>query len=302
MKALVTGAAGFIGRNFSVYLQSLGWGVEEVDIRSNADCLLWFRRNTFHNRGRYDLVVHAAAMGPNRKSIDQAPSYSVYNTLLDAAMFDWAIETAQPQVVYFSSSAVYPAILQGDTSSATRRRLAENDIEPTLSYSRPFDRYGEVKLHGEMLALAARECGIGVTVVRPFSGYGTDQTEDFPFGAFLRRAQRHEDPFKIWGNADQARDFIHIDDVVRGTMALVEAGVTKPVNLCTGVDTTMYDLASRMIASVALKGDYAPDIEVDKSAPMGVLHRVGDPTLLQTWYTPQVTLNEGIARAMAGRP
>src|SRR5262245_26441665 len=176
---------------------------------------------------RYDLVIHAAARGPNRRAIDTQPSNFAYNTLLDATMFEWFMRTDQRHLVYISSCAVYTPNIgmmseDGDTFS-------------------PFDTYGQTKAHGERLAAAAIDAGQNVTVVRPFSGYGEDQSVDFPFRAFVERAKRKEDPFTIWGNAQQVRDWIHVDDIVNGTLALVEhgKGVLPPMNLCTGRRVSM---------------------------------------------------------------
>jgi nucleoside-diphosphate-sugar epimerase len=164
----------------------------------------------------YDLVVHAAAQSPHRAAIDGDPASTIYNQHLDAAMFDWAVRTGQGRMLYLSSCAAA-------------------DAEP--------DDYGLLKLTGERLAAQARRAGLPVTVVRPYSGYGEDQSEDFPFGAFVARAKRREDPFTIWGDGQQVRDWIHVDDVVAGARAVADGGTQEPVELCTGMSTTLRELA-----------------------------------------------------------
>jgi nucleoside-diphosphate-sugar epimerase len=91
------------------------------------------------------------------------------------------------------------------------------------------------------------------------------------------------------------RDWIHIDDVVAGTMALVDANLSTPVNLCTGVGTSMHTLAKIIHAQIE---GYQPAIQTDYDAPMGVFHRVGDPTKLSEFYQPVVSIEEGIKRAL----
>jgi nucleoside-diphosphate-sugar epimerase len=145
------------------------------------------------------------------------------------------------------------------------------------------------------MAAQARRAGLPVTVVRPYSGYGEDQSTDFPFGAFVARAKRREDPFTIWGDGGQVRDWIHVDDLVAGALAVVDSGVEEPVSLCTGIGTSMFDLASMMIREVG-----GPETFLfDGDKPAGVSVRVGDPTRMLEFYTPQVTLAEGIKRALA---
>lgn len=241
----------------------------------------------------YDLVVHAAASSPHRAAIDQEPVHMARNLQLDAGLFDWAVRTGQGRVVYLSSSAAYPIRWQ-KAGSEQRGPLAEEDIN-LYSAAEPDAAYGWTKLTGERLAAAARAAGQAVTVVRPFSGYGTDQTEDFPFRALVERARRREDPFTIWGDGGQVRDWIHIDDVVAGILAVVESGTDEPVNLCTGVGTSMVDLARMACTAVG----YEPEFEFRLDRPAGVAYRVGEPTRLHQYYTPQISLEVGVKRALA---
>lgn len=291
MKALVTGSAGFVGRHVSTELMNRGyqvWLVDPADPDAPNDCLRRFEID----KTVYDLVVHAAARAPHRAAIDGQPASAVYNRLLDAAMFDWAIRTGQRRVLYLSSSAVYPSVFQRGVGDV---RLSEDlQLIPGQPVTMPPDVYGWTKLAGEQMAALAADAGLPVHVVRPFSGYGEDQSEDFPFGAFIARAKRREDPFKVWGDGSQVRDWIHIDDVVRGALAVVDADVREPVNLCTGIGTSLGELAQ----TVAAFEGYAPEFEFDLRAPAGVAYRVGDPTRFHEIYTPRVSLAEGVARAL----
>ncbi len=156
------------------------------------------------------------------------------------------------------------------------------------------DDYGLLKLTGERMAAQARRAGVPVTVVRPFSGYGEDQGVDWPFGAFVDRARRRADPFEIWGDGQQVRDWIHVDDVVRGALAVAESGTEEPVSLCTGVGTSMSALAQMTCAEAG----YYPVIQPRSDRPAGSTWSVGDPTALLRYYQPQVSLAEGVKRAL----
>lgn len=291
MKVLITGAAGFLGRHFTARLLADGHGVTRVDIASQVvhiDALEVFRRETV----RYDLVMHCAAVSPHRAAIDgKALAVGAGNLALDAAMFEWAARARPGRVVYFSSSAAYPVSYQH--VNAAKRTMVEDLIDP--SDPEPPDAiYGWVKLTGERLAAAYREQGGAVTVLRPFSGYGEDQGTDWPFGAFRDRATARQDPYTIWGDGTQVRDWIHVDDVVGGTLAAVEHGVDGPLNLCTGVGTSMRDLARLFVIGAGFKTNY----EFLSDRPSGVAYRVGDPTRMLEVYQPQVSLEEGVARAV----
>jgi len=294
MRALVTGSAGFLGRHFRAELERRGWDVDGWDLVEDNDCLELFRHST---PTRYDLVVHAAAYEPHRAAIDGAADHLARNLHLDAAMFSWAQRTGQRRVLYLSSSAAYPVKLQSD---AFRHRLVESnvvrdqtDMSPgwEWTWSMPDAGYGWAKLTGERMAAGM---SIPVHIVRPFSGYGSDQDERWPFGAFVARAARRDGPFVIWGPGTQVRDWVHVDDVVAGALAVVDADVRVPVNICTGVGTSMTELASLMCAEAG----YTPTFELRPDAPVGVAYRVGDPTLLNTIYAAKVDLAEGVARAL----
>jgi len=291
MKALITGSAGFVGRHMSAELSRRGWTLARFDIADGPDALNVFRS---HSSTHYDLVVHAAASAPHRAAIDGEAEHFARNVHLDSAMFDWAVRTGQGRVLYLSSSAAYPIDLQDD--HATARELREDDIrwEGRRNIGNPDAAYGWAKLTGERLAAAARRKGLPVTVVRPFSGYGEDQSENFPFRALVERARRREDPFVIWGDGNQVRDWIHIDDVVAGALAVVESGTEDPVNLCTGIGTSMRELAELACELVG----YRPRFEFLTGKPAGVAYRVGDPARLHQYYGPEVTLAEGVARAL----
>lgn len=293
-RALVTGSAGFVGRHMRQRLLDDGFEVTGVDIAHSLDAMQYVRET-----GRlFDIVVHAAAAGPNRAAIDGEPLNFPYNVKLDATMIEWAARTRQRHFVYLSSSAVYPAYMQIDSANEYDRRLVETDVDNIME--EPADTYGFTKLVGERMIEAACAYGLNATVVRPFSGYGTDQSEDFPFRAFIERARRKEQPFKIWGSANQIRDFIHIDDIVEAIMRLVEDGATLPVNLCTGQGTSMMEFAQRVWR--AAHPDRLEDFEteVDTDAPLGVHYRVGNPDRLHLHYVPKISLEEGIARALKG--
>jgi nucleoside-diphosphate-sugar epimerase len=292
MRALVTGDLGFLGRHFRAELEARGYSVTGLDIKrtSSQDCRAYFGRNIGQgNRRPYDLVVHAAAVVGGRETIDGDPLATAVNFSLDAEMFRWAALAQPGRVIYFSSSAAYPTWLQD-----ARHRYSLT--EPMMNGSDPDQVYGLSKMVGERLATSLRLAGVPITVVRPFSGYGEDQDATYPFRAFIERARRREDPFRLWCG-DCVRDFIHVDDIVKGTLALAEADVVLPVNIATGVPTSFMRLAELVCTAAG----YTPDsILADPTMPTGVQYRVGDPSALQLYYQPQVSLEDGIARCFEG--
>ncbi|WP_161500838.1 NAD-dependent epimerase/dehydratase family protein [Embleya scabrispora] len=300
MKVLLTGSEGFVGRHLRRALEERGDDVTGVDLGRGLDCIHLFRRGDHRKPTgfpdlptRYDLAIHCAAIVGGRQSIDGSPLSIATNLALDAWFFRWLVDRhGARRAVYFSSSAAYPVALQDPEG----RALTESDIDladPQL----PDQTYGWAKLTGEQLAAHAEAAGTRVHVFRPFSGYGTDQDNDYPFRAFVDRARRQADPFTIWGDGNQVRDWIHIDDVVTAVLTAVDQDVPGPVNLSTGRATSFNDLADMIIAEYG----YRPAIRHELAAPRGVAYRVGDPTRMKTFHTPRVSLEEGIRRALANR-
>jgi nucleoside-diphosphate-sugar epimerase len=286
-RALITGSAGMIGRHFSPYLKDQGWEVVSCDVKTGIDVRRFFE--VAHSS--YDLVLHCAAHVGGRLDIENKAAFiGAYNVQLDGAVFEWALRTRPAHLVYWSSSAAYPTLLQ---TGYVPTLLREEDID--ISHPSVADQtYGWAKLVGERMAYECQQEGLKVHVFRPFSGYASDQCTDYPFGAYLERARNRQDPFTIWGDGDQVRDFIHIDDIISATMAAIDNDYPGPLNLCTGIPTSFNTLAS-MVTNAA---GYSPAVEHDRTKPEGVRYRVGDPTEMHKVWVPKVSLEEGIKRVL----
>lgn len=285
MKILITGDAGFVGRAFHRALDNKGHDITGIDIANGIDCRDFFKKDDT----KYDVVIHLAAIVGGRATIEGNPLAVATDLAIDSDMFQWAIRTKPKHVVYFSSSAAYPIYLQ---RLAYKQSLRENDIN--LDHIRTPDlSYGWAKLTGETLARYARNEGLNVTVLRPFSGYGSDQALDYPFPSLIERAKRKADPFDVWGTGEQTRDFIHIDDIVAATFEAVKNKINT-LNLCTGRPTSFIQLAEMTM----LQAGYLAPIRKHPGKPSGVEYRVGNPTKMLEIYTPKISLEEGIARAL----
>lgn len=289
-RALVTGSAGLIGRHFVTYLKKHDWYVTCLDTKFNLDVREFFRDSERH----FDLVVHCAAHVGGRLDIENKAAFiAAYNTQLDGAMFEWALRTRPAHVVYWSSSAAYPAELQTEHSDLSGCQLREIDID--VSFPDPADQtYGWAKLVGERLAMEAGAEGLKVHVFRPFSGWADDQDTSYPVGAFIERARKRADPFTVWGDGEQVRDFIHVSDIINAAMAAIDADYYDPLNLCSGIPTSFNELAQLVTSATG----YSPTIEHDRTKPVGVQYRVGNPTEMRKVWEPRVSLEDGIKSAL----
>jgi GDP-L-fucose synthase len=215
---------------------------------------------------------------------------------IDAEFWQWA-KAAQPaKTICFSSSAAYPVSLQREGDHVL---LSEDMITFEGDIGMPDMTYGWAKLTCEYLArLAYEKHGLRSVCYRPFSGYGEDQDDAYPFPSICKRAieLRGGSELTVWGSGTQMRDFIHISDCVTGvltTMDRVDDG--DAINLSTGILTSFLDFAA-MAADLL---GYSPRVTGLSDKPSGVHARGGDTTKQNALgFFPRVEFRAGIQRAL----
>ncbi len=287
MKVLITGHRGFIGSYLHKYHESWGDDLTLIDIVEGNDARDFFRRDDT----KYDLVWHMAGVIGGRKGIEGQPLSVAVDLSIDAEYYNWIMRTKPHHAVYMSSSAAYPIALQHQGSKVM---LREQDIL-LEAVDNPDYTYGWSKLTGEYLAQFVEDTTMHV--FRPFSGYGGTQALDYPFPSFIERAKRKDDPFEIWGDGNQVRDFIHVQDLVKCMFAAIDNNVDGPVNIGWSRPTSFNDLADLVTSMVG----YSPDYHHIINNPVGVDYRVCDNSKMLSFYTPKIHLEDGIMMALAGK-
>jgi len=280
MKILITGSEGFVGKYFKKKLAE--HDLTCIDIKKGVDCRAFFKVVDT----QYDLVIHLAAIVGGRESIEGRPMAVADNLSIDSEFFQWCLKTQPHKVVYFSSSAAYPIVMQNNPEST----LHESDINFEYPLGLPDMTYGWSKLTGEYLANFVPN----VHIFRPFSGYAWDQDSTYPFPMYVIRALHKKQEFEVWGPGTQTRDFIHMTDVVNAVMTAVEENIYGPTNLGWGRSTSFLELAQMSMDAVG----YQQQIVTRPDKPVGCMHRVSDNTKLLSFYTPKITLEEGIKEAV----
>ena len=318
-KILITGGAGFVGRRFCKRFLDMGDDVVCVDPVAkdtggldpingwplfnpldydnfhffNVDCRSWFKT---HLDDDFDYVFHLAAMVGGRAMIENRPLAVADDLSIDAEYWQWA-EKAQPaKTACFSSSAAYPINRQ---RAEDYELLTEDMISFDDDIGMPDMSYGWAKLTCEYLArLAYAKHGLKSICYRPFSGYGEDQDDSYPFPSICKRAMRHVDEpiLNVWGTGDQMRDFIYIDDCVDGVLATIDQiDDGDALNLSTGIYTSFKQFA-RIAAEEC---GYQPDVIGLSDKPSGVFARGGDTAKQATYGFRSTTMfREGIKTAI----
>lgn len=320
-KILITGGAGFVGRHLCKALLDAGHVVICIDnivpftggidprrkgswplynpleyqnfIFIDEDCRDYFQRTDDRD---FDIVYHLAAMVGGREMIEHNPLAVAEDLAIDASFWQWAKKVQPQKSVCFSSSAAYPIKYQRKEGY---RLLCEDMIDFGDDIGHPDLSYGWAKLTHEYLGrLAYEKHGIKSVTYRPFSGYGEDQDSAYPFPSICKRAlnMKGSDELTVWGTGDQMRDFIHIEDCIRGiltTTDLVDNG--SPINLSTGILTSFKSFAYQAAQIVG----YSPVINGTSCKPEGVFARGGD-TSLQTelGISHRISFKEGIRRGI----
>lgn len=306
MKVLITGAAGFLGRHFVWHHLDMDDDVIAVDDLSNEHSYWplgsyekW--KSDVREAIRYirlkkidlDMVYHFAAPVGGRMKIEHDPLFNAESLEIDSAVIRWlASLDKKPLLVYPSSSAVYPVYLQNETTSS----MVEGMFRPSNQrWGAPDEAYGFVKMAAELLLDKASRYGLESIILRPFSGYGEGQSQEYPFPTIMRKVARQDPEITIWGSGSQVRDFIHVDDIVGATQALIDAEFRGAMNLATGVGTSMTEL---LILALNNQGYSPQTVDYDTSKPEGVMHRVGSTELLDNFYRPKVSLEQGTRRVL----
>ena len=231
MKAIVTGAAGFIGSHLCQRLLKEQWSVVGIDNfdnfydpeikRSNIkDCLpnKRFRlveadirdaatMNKTAAEGA-DIIVHLAARAGVRPSIEQPALYADVNVNGTVAMLEAARKNGIKKFVFASSSSAY-----GNNKKVP---FSEDD-----NVDFPISPYAATKKAGELICHTYHHLfGIAMTCLRFFTVYGPRQRPDLAIHKFTRLIEEGK-PIPVYGDGSMMRDFTYIDDITDGTVAAI---------------------------------------------------------------------------------
>jgi UDP-glucose 4-epimerase len=305
MKVLVTGGASFIGSHLVEKLVEMGREVIVVDNfstgrienLSNLPVMIYNMDLTDYEIALkmtkdVDIVYHLAAVHGGREFIhfheaDTGDDFVINHNVLKACA-----KNGVKKIIFTSSACVYEESLQ---SQESYRPLKETDID----FSKPLKAdklYGWSKLLFEMeLDVFSRTYGIDYAIARFFTAYGPRENNTHAIMALLNRAIHKNDPYVIWGDGTQGRDFIFVDDLVRGLISL--EGVSKEaVNFGYGKIITINEAVE---AIFELTGFRPEKIEYDKSKPTGPHSRVADISKAKSLldWEPKVSLKEGLRKS-----
>jgi GDP-4-dehydro-6-deoxy-D-mannose reductase len=306
VRALVTGAAGFAGQWLCRELLHSGWEVWGTRLddalppgaldSETGDAVRWWEGDLRAPTAAHDAIeaatpdaiFHLAGIAhvPSANA-DPAGTLEV-NVILAARLLAHvrarrAAGTLDPVVVMVGSGEQYG-----------RHALAEMPLDEGAA-QQPMGVYAASKAAQEVIALEAhRTGGVRVIAVRPFNHTGPGQSPNFVVPALVRRAVALRGTSKslVMGNTDTIRDFSHVEDVVRGYVALAERGTAgEAYNIASGVGTEMAALARRILALAGVDAKLQMDPALVRPADVPAL--VGSAARLRaaTGWTPRHSLD-----------
>src|SRR3972149_7263131 len=230
MKILITGSSGFVGKSLVNFL-SRKHQIVKYDLKNGQDVL--DEKMLFKKLKNVDLVIHLAAFISASESWDKPSDYLRNNALGTLSVVRNSIKTNVKKIIFFSSAAV----------KAT-----------------PLTPYAVSKIAAESI------CGlykndINIVIVRPENIYGSGQKEAYGYviHSFIR-AIKGGQPVKIYGDGNQTRDFIYIDDIITTVNKMVGMNIKSGtvISLGTGKAVKIVNLAKKVakIMNVKLKAEY----------------------------------------------
>jgi nucleoside-diphosphate-sugar epimerase len=313
-RIVVTGGASFIGSHLTEMLADTGAEMTVADdlssgrlehlaaIQAQITFLQGDLREPKFARAAMagqEIVFHLAASHGGRGYIYTHPVECTNNMLLDHTVFAAAAASGVKKIVFASSACVYPTNLQADERS--RILLKEDDAnfdEPGKAFAD--GEYGWAKLMGELqLRAFCKQFGLAGIVCRIFTAYGERENESHAVIALIAKAAARMDPFPIWGDGLQTRNFTYVRDTVTG-MALAGAILDgfDVVNVGTDTHHTILELVREIFRCV----NWRPQqIHRQPDKPVGVKSRAADVSKCRQLlgWVPSHSLREGVDRTAA---
>jgi len=317
-KILVLGGGGFIGGHLSKRLKDEGHFVRAVDIKNHE----YFNENEFCSEFilgdlRNPNFVSKIMFAPNQSTTEVGAFDEVYqlaadmggagyiftgendanvmhnSSLVNLNVLHYATSMGVKKIFYSSSACMYPEHNQLDPNNP-------NCEESSAYPANPDSEYGWEKLFSERLYLAYnRNYGIDVRIARfhnIFGPYGTYKggKEKAP-AAISRKISEVLDggEIEVWGDGEQTRSFLYIDECLEGVIRLMDSNFTGPVNIGSDEMVTINQLV-RYVTDISGKEVYVKHID----GPTGVRGRNSDNKLIQEklGWQPTQPLYDGLIK------
>ena len=240
-----------------------------------------------------DVVFHLAAIHGGRGYVDLHQALCAQNLAMDGMLVKAAHEAGVEKFVFASSGCVYPNHLQTDVTKELY--LTEEMVGP------PYDAdnmYGWAKLMTEMtLRSYHQDFGFKSASCRFFTVYGERGVENHAVIAMIARAFVRQDPFEVWGDGTQVRNWTYVGDIVRGmVLAAEKIDDGTAVNLGTEERTRVIEAVHEVLRVTG----HQAEIKLLTHMPTGPLNRVASNRLARELlgWAPEMKFMDGLHRTI----
>lgn len=307
---LVTGGASFIGSHLVEELVFKGADVRVADDFSSGDLENLasvqddielidgnLKRWNFAEEATdgIDRVFHLAADHGGRGYISSHQADTATNMALDNIVFETAIQNNVEKITFASSACTYPTDIQEE-----KQRLREDMVsfeERGGAYAD--EPYGWAKLMGELSLQAFHDqYGVDASAVRIFTAYGPRENETHAIIALIAKAFAEQEPFQIWGDGEQTRNFTYVDDIV-SALVLANEHITDATPVNAGI--AEYISVNDVVETIFDYLEWEPSrIDYMTDKPVGVRHRAADTKRAEELlgWEPEYSLEEGLAETI----
>ncbi|MFT5122358.1 MAG: GDP-L-fucose synthase [Candidatus Omnitrophota bacterium] len=297
-KIFVSGHRGMVGSAIVRSLQGRGAGQILTCPRIELDLTIAQDVATFLADHKPDAVIVGAAKVGGIYANDTYPAEFIYDNLAIAMnLIHGAYKAGVPRLLFLGSSCIYP---RQAPQPMKEEYLLTGPLEPTN------EAYAIAKISGLKMCQYYRKqygvlyhSGMPTNLYGPGDNYHAENSHVIP--ALIRRF--HEAKVKglpevtIWGSGQPRREFLHVDDLARGILTLLEADhPTDVVNLGCGEDVSIAELAGLVKEAVGYEGT----ITYDATKPDGTPRKLLDVTRIRAMgWAPRVELAEGLKQVYA---
>jgi len=298
-KIFVAGHNGLVGSAIVRILKSKGFtNIITVD-REKLDLRRTLEVNMFFNMEEPDYVFLAAAKVGGIGANSEYPAEFIHdNLMIQTNVIDSAYRCGVKKLVFLGSSCIYPKFPK---IPITEDQLLEGQLESSN------DAYAIAKIAGIKMCQAYRkQYGFNAISVMPTNLYGPNDNFDHntshvlpalisKFDGSLEKSKHWI--VKLWGDGSPKREFLHVDDLAEALVVCMDKYDSDDIiNIGTGEDVTIKELAETIVDVVGYKNDY----EWDTSKPNGTPRKVLNVDKMKSLgWEPKISLRDGIESTYA---
>ena len=308
MKCLIAGAGGFIGGHLMKRLQLDGHEIICADIKPISS---WFQisdknknlsldlkdfKNCLQVCDGVDYIFNLACNMGGMGFIENNKAECMLSVLINTNLLRASLQNKISKYYFSSSACVYNASKQNDTFIDG---LKEEDAYPAM----PEDGYGWEKLFSERMCRHFYEdFGLDVRIARYHNIYGPEGTYDggrekAPAALcrkIINAKLKKEKKIEVWGDGEQTRSFLYIDDCIEATMSVFDSNFTDVFNIGSEEQVSI----NQMIDKIEEIANFKVERNYDISKPKGVRGRSSDNSLINSKinWSPKFSLKDGLER------